>query len=119
MQIARLPAVSNEVSNIAALSRCSRVFAGSEATPDAIERQLAENAVIHYAGHIVRRGLDAWFPLARARGRDGLSATAIARLRLENARVVVLAACRGVSSGESNDMMTNNMADAFLKAARR
>jgi len=114
--LARLPSVSNEAANIAALSRCSRVFSGSEATPDAIERQLAENAVIHYAGHIVRRGLDAWFPLARARGRDGLSATEIAHLRLGNARVVVLAACRGASSGESNVLMTKNMADAFLKA---
>ncbi len=104
-----------EADSIAALSNCARVLVGAEATPEAIQRQLMENAVIHYAGHIVRRGTDVWLPLTPAAGRDGLSAKEIARLPLKNARVVVLAACRGTSPGEADEVMPT-MADAFLVA---
>lgn len=110
-----LPDARREVDSIAALSRCARVLAGPEATPEAIQRQLVENVVIHYAGHIVRRGADVWLPLTPAAGRDRLSATEIARLPLKNARVVVLAACRGASPGEADEVMPT-MADAFLVA---
>ncbi|HUR82214.1 MAG TPA: CHAT domain-containing protein [Thermoanaerobaculia bacterium] len=110
-----LPAARGEAGSIATLSQCARLLAGPAATPEAIQRQLAENAVIHYAGHVVRRGADVWLPLMPAGGRDGLSATEIARLPLMNARVVVLAACRGASQGQADDVMPS-MADAFLVA---
>jgi CHAT domain-containing protein len=110
-----LPAARREADSIATLSQCARLLAGPAATPEAIQRQLAENVVIHYAGHIVRRGADVWLPLMPAAGRDGLSATEIARLPLKNARVVVLAACRGASPGEADDVLPT-MADAFLMA---
>lgn len=110
-----LPDAHREADSIATLSRCARVLAGPEATPEAIQRELVENVVIHYAGHIVRRGADVWLPLTPAAGRDGLSATEIARLPLKNARVVVLAACRGASPDEADEVMPT-MADAFLVA---
>jgi CHAT domain-containing protein len=112
---AALPGARREADSIAALSACARVLVGPAATPEAIQRQLVENVVIHYAGHIVRRGADVWLPLMPAAGRDGLSATEIARLPLKNARVVVLAACRGASPGEADDVMPT-MAEAFLTA---
>ncbi len=110
-----LPGARREADSIATLSQCARLLAGPAATPEAIQRQLVENVVIHYAGHIVRRGADVWLPLMPAGGRDGLSATEIARLPLKNARVVVLAACRGASPGEADELMPT-MADAFLIA---
>ena len=110
-----LPAARREADSIAALSQCARLLVGPAATAEAIQRQLVENAVIHYAGHIVRRGANVWFPLTPAAGRDGLSAAEIARLPLKNARVVVLAACRGASPGEADDVMPT-MAEAFLTA---
>lgn len=110
-----LPGAWREADSIATLSHCTRLLAGAAATPEAIQRQLVENVVIHYAGHIVRRGADVWLPLMPAAGRDGLSAAEIARLPLKNARVVVLAACRGASPGEADDVMPT-MADAFLTA---
>jgi len=110
-----LPAARREADSIAALSTCARVLAGPAATPEAIQQQLFENGVIHYAGHIVRRGADVWLPLMTAAGRDGLSAKEIARLALKNARVVVLAACRGASPGQADEVMPT-MADAFLTA---
>ena len=113
--VSALPAARREADSIAALSACARVLVGPAATPEAIQRQLVENVVIHYAGHIVRRGADVWFPLMPAGGRDGLSATEIARLPLQNARVVVLAACRGALPGEADDVMPT-MAEAFLIA---
>jgi CHAT domain-containing protein len=112
---AALPGARREADSIATLSRCARLLVGPAATPEAIQRQLVENVVIHYAGHIVRRGADVWLPLMPAAGRDGLSATEIARLPLKNARVVVLAACRGASPGEADDVMPT-MAEAFLTA---
>jgi CHAT domain-containing protein len=112
---AALPAVEREANRIASLSACTRLLVGRDATAESMQRELAENAVIHYAGHIVRRGADAWLPLTPAAGRDGLSATEIARLSLTNARVVVLAACRGASQGEADDILPS-MTDAFLTA---
>lgn len=110
-----LPAARREADSIATLSRCAQLMVGPAATPEAIKRQLVENVVIHYSGHIVRRGADVWLPLMPAAGRDGLSATEIARLPLKNSRVVVLAACRGASPGEADELMPT-MADAFLTA---
>ena len=98
-----LAGVDREIAAITEQSLCARVVAGKEATPEAIERALTENAVIHYGGHITRLRL----LLAPSRGRDGLSAQEIARLRMDQARVVVLAGCRGAANG---------VADAFLTA---
>jgi CHAT domain-containing protein len=110
-----LPGARREADSIAELSGCSRLLVGPAATAEAVRRQLVENAVIHYAGHIVRRGADVWLPLMPAGGCDGLSATEIARLPLKDVRVVVLAACRGASPDETDDVMPT-MADAFLTA---
>jgi CHAT domain-containing protein len=110
-----LPSARRESDSIAKLSGCARLMVGPAATAEAIQRQLVENVVIHYAGHIVRRGADVWLPLKPAAGRDGLSATEIARMPLKNSRVVVLAACRGASPGDADELMPT-MADAFLTA---
>jgi CHAT domain-containing protein len=110
-----LPEVERETSEIAAASRCARVFSESQATPDVIERELAENAVIHYAGHIVTRGADPRLLLAASHGKATLSATEIARLPLQKARVVVLAGCGGASKGPGSEAVST-MADAFLAA---
>lgn len=112
---AALPAALREADSIATLSACTRLLAGPDATAEAMRRELAENAVIHYAGHIVRRGADVWLPLMPHEGRDGLSATEIAQLPLTNARVVVLSACRGASPSAPGDVMPT-MADAFVAA---
>jgi CHAT domain-containing protein len=110
-----LAGVDREIAAITAQSLCARVFSGKEATPDAIQRALTENAVIHYGGHIVRRGADLRLLLAPSRGRDGLSAQEIAHLRMDKARVVVLAGCRGAASGDSH-VIIRTVADAFLLA---
>jgi len=110
-----LPAARREAMSIATLSQCTRLLAGPDATAEAIQRQLVQNVIIHYAGHLVRRGSDVWMPLMPAAGRDGLSATEIAKLPMQNARVVVLAACRGAAPDEVDDVLPT-MADAFLMA---
>jgi CHAT domain-containing protein len=110
-----IPAVDREIAEITRQSLCARVFSGKQATPDAIERALAENAVIHFGGHIVRRGADLRLLLAPSRGRDSLSAQEIAALRLDKARVVVLAACGGAASGDPYAMI-RTVADAFVIA---
>lgn len=77
-----LAGVDREIAAITEQSLCARVLSGKEATPDAIERALMENAVIHYGGHIVRRGAELRLLLSPSRGRDGLSTQEIARLRM-------------------------------------
>jgi CHAT domain-containing protein len=110
-----LPAVEGEAFDVAALWRCARVFSGASATPDAVQRELAESAIIHYAGHIVRRGADPRLLLAPSNGRDSLSASEISAFRLQKARVVVLAACGGAAIGEMPSIIPT-MAEAFLRA---
>lgn len=109
-----LPGAGREVSDIAAIAPCVRVLSGSRATPEAIQRALAENAVIHYAGHIVQRGVSVRLLLAPSKGRDSLSSAEIAAFRLQKPRVVVLAGCRGASADAQAVMPT--MAEAFLAA---
>ena len=110
-----LAGVDREIAEIAAQSLCARVLSGEQATPEAVQRALAENAVIHYGGHIVRRGTDLRLLLASSRGRDSLSAEEIAALRLNKARVVVLAGCRGAANGDPRAFIPT-VADAFLIA---
>jgi hypothetical protein len=90
------------------------VYTGEQATPDAVEREIAESAIIHYAGHIVRRGASLLLLLARSGARDTLSSREIAAFRLEKPRVAVLAACRGAAYDPYTAMPT--MAEAFLDA---
>ncbi len=110
-----LAGVDREIAEITAQSLCARVLSGEQATPDATQRALAENAVIHYGGHIVRRGADLRLLLASSRGRDSLSAEEIAALRLDKARVVVLAGCGGAASGDPHAII-RTLADGFLLA---
>jgi tetratricopeptide (TPR) repeat protein len=110
-----LAGVDREIAEITEQSLCARVLSGEQATPDAVQRALAENAVIHYGGHIVRRGADLRLLLASSRGRDSLSAEEIGALRLNKARVVVLAGCRGAASGDPHAFI-RTLADAFLVA---
>jgi tetratricopeptide (TPR) repeat protein len=110
-----LAGVDREIAAVTARSLCPQVLSGEEATPDAIQRALAENAVIHYGGHIVRRGADLRLLLASSRGRNSLSAEEIAALRLDKARVVVLAGCGGAASGDPHAFIPT-LADAFLIA---
>jgi|GEM_PF-1606159 len=111
----RLAGVDREIAEITAQTLCARVLSGEQATPDAVQRALAENAVIHYGGHIVRRGADLRLLLASSRGRDSLSAEEIAALRLDKARVVVLAGCGGAANGDPRAFI-RTVADAFLIA---
>jgi tetratricopeptide (TPR) repeat protein len=110
-----LAGVDREIAEITARSLCARVLSGEQATPDAIQRSLAENTVVHYGGHIVRRGADLRLLLASSRGRNTLSAEEIAALRLDMARVVVLAGCRGAASADPHAFIPT-VADAFLTA---
>jgi tetratricopeptide (TPR) repeat protein len=110
-----LAGVDREVAEITAQSLCARVLSGEQATPDAVQRALTENAVIHYGGHIVGRGADLRLLLASSGGRDSLSAEEIGALRLNKARIVVLAGCRGAASGDPHAFI-RTVADAFLIA---
>jgi tetratricopeptide (TPR) repeat protein len=110
-----LAGVDREIGEITAHSLCARVLSGEQATPYAIQRALGENTVIHYGGHIVHRGADLRLLLASSRGHDGLSAEEIAALRLDKARVVVLAGCGGAASGDPHAFIPT-VADAFLMA---
>jgi Uncharacterized protein conserved in bacteria len=110
-----LVGVDREIAEITARSMCAQVLCGEQATPDAIQRALADNAVIHYGGHIVRRGADLRLLLASSRGRDSLSADEIASLSLDKARVVVLAGCGGAATGEPHAYI-RSVADAFVMA---
>lgn len=110
-----LAGVDREIAAITEQSLCARVLSGKDATPDAIQRALVENAVIHYGGHIVHRGADLRLLLAPSRGRDSLSVQEIAALRLDKARAVVLAGCGGAASGDPHAPI-RTVADAFLMA---
>jgi len=113
--VPRLPWVDDETLSLASLSRCTVVLSGSNATPEAIQRELANKAIIHFAGHIVRNGVDVRLLLAPEGERDSLSATEIAKLQLAQARVVVLSACRGALPAGLDAAMPS-VADAFLAA---
>lgn len=106
-----LASAGEEVLDIAVLSRCARVLSGRDATPEALRRQLVDNATVHYAGHIIRGGGVARLLLAG----DTLTTDDIARLPLKKPQVVVLAACRGASTGQPHSLLPN-VADAFLAA---
>jgi CHAT domain-containing protein len=110
-----LPGVNREIADIATASTCARVLEAAQATPEAVQRALAENAIIHYAGHIVRRGVSVRLLLAPSERRDGLSSTEIAAFRLQKPRVIVLAACRGAPS-PATQAVVPTMAEAFLIA---
>jgi tetratricopeptide (TPR) repeat protein len=114
-QAETLAGVDREIAAITARSLCAQVLSGEQATPDALQRALGENAVIHYGGHIVRRGADLRLLLASSRGRDSLSAEEIAAFRLDKARVVVLAGCGGAASADPHAFI-RTVADAFLIA---
>ncbi|HUR81188.1 MAG TPA: CHAT domain-containing protein, partial [Thermoanaerobaculia bacterium] len=92
---AALAQVENEARQVARFSAGAQILLGHKATPDAVRRALPEASVTHYAGHIVDRGAEARLLLARSDGRDSLSAREVGKLRLDQTRVVVLAACRG------------------------
>jgi tetratricopeptide (TPR) repeat protein len=111
-----LPAVAGEAREIALLSRSARVLSGDAATSEAVQREIAEATVIHYAGHIIGRGSEARLLLAPALGRDSLSAREISRLKLPKTRVAVLAACRGGAGSSEPHAIIADMASGFLAA---
>ena len=47
-----LMGVDREIAEITAQSLCARVLSGEQVTPDALQRALAENTIVHYRGHI-------------------------------------------------------------------
>jgi CHAT domain-containing protein/tetratricopeptide (TPR) repeat protein len=113
---ASLPSVDGEARDVAKQARKAQLLLGERATPDAVSRKLREVGGVHYAGHIVGRGVDARLLLAGADGRESLSAGEIATMKLDHIRFVVLAACRGSGSGEPNAVVVRDMASGFLRA---
>lgn len=89
------------------LPAASRVLVGADATEDAVRAAMSGRAVVHFATHGVARDaepLDSYLALGPTASSDGhLTASELYEMRLPEAELVVLGACRsggGVVTGE-------------------
>lgn len=121
----RLPGAAAEVRAIGAEYPHSRVVADRQATPAAVEAALAGAGVVHYAGHAVfddERPERSYLVLAPPAGHTvggRLAAEELARMELEHAPLVVLAACRSVNAGPGRASGFTGLAGGLLAAGAR
>lgn len=117
--LARLPGAAAEARVVAGLYRESVLLRGTEATEERFLAALPRTSVIHFAGHSLAdrvRPEYARLLLAPTEKETGvINAGDVARLDLEQVRVVVLAACRTIP-GPSSYAGAPGLAEAFLFA---
>lgn len=114
-QLAGLPSSAREVDVVTGLLSEPRVLRGAEATADTVTTALREAEVFHFAGHAL---LDDARPQRSqlAMGWRGLTAAAIAKMKLPALRLVVLSACETERSGTSGGAGFLGLVEAFMAA---
>jgi CHAT domain-containing protein len=119
-----LTEATGEARTIAAMYERVRLLTAEEATPAAVLWRIEKNQMIHFATHAVmneREPSRSCLVLApdRSHGTGALYLHQIARLRLSQTRLVVLAGCRtGAQSPEGYESV-RSLAMAFLLAGSR
>jgi len=119
-----LPDAMREAQAIAAMYPAATLLVAERATRARFIESAEGSAIIHYAGHADSDEADTYGILRLAASEDGRSAGAldaadIARLKLRNAPLVVLAAC-GTIRGEADHVEgMPSVASAFLAAGAR
>jgi len=120
--LGRLPAAAAEAPAIAGEYGGARVLSGPAATAGAVREVLQWAGVVHYAGHAVfddERPERSYLVLAPGSGRAAsgrLTAGSLGVMRLEQAPLVVLAACRTVNAGQGRAQGFSGLAGGLLAA---
>ncbi len=109
---ADLPSAAAEAAAIARQYRGSIVIDGQ--SPAAVLEAMENAGIIHYAGHTDSSG-----ETGLALGSTVLYGTSIARLRLRNTPLVVLAGCRTMRGAAHREDLTTSLSRAFLLAGAR
>lgn len=115
--LARLPRAADEARAVAAMYGRARVLIGGEATVTAFRDEAGRATIVHYAGHAVD-GVDDRRDFALLLSGGALSSSEIARMRLRDVRLAVLAACGTSAAGFEMVGSTGSasLAEAFLDA---
>ncbi|MGH7616862.1 MAG: CHAT domain-containing protein, partial [Gemmatimonadaceae bacterium] len=122
IQLDALPGAEREARTVAKLYSSSTLLIGADARRDTVVSLLRTPKVFHFAGHAVFNGDRpelSYLALGSPRGRDGtgaLEAREISQLRLSNLEIVVLSACRTLSSRSSRTGAVAGLASSFLRA---
>jgi CHAT domain-containing protein/tetratricopeptide (TPR) repeat protein len=120
--LSRLPGAAAEAAAIAREYGGARVLSGPAATGSAVREALQTAGVVHYAGHAVfddERPERSYLVLAPAPERLGsgrLTAGSLGEMHLEQAPLVVLAACRTVNAGQGRAQGFSGLAGGLLAA---
>jgi CHAT domain-containing protein len=118
----RLSGAGAEAEAVAREHGGARILSGPQATREAVAGALRTAGVVHYAGHAVfddERPERSYLVLAPAPGRPGtgrLTAGKLAEMRLEQAPLVVLAACRTVNAGRGRAQGFSGLTGGLLAA---
>lgn len=114
-----LPSAEREATSAAAAHHNSMLLLGDQATREAILRELPRYAIVHFAGHGIGAagGREAALLVAPSEGAGAaeVRTSDLARLRFDQTRLVVLAACRsGAAQGYNH--AADDVALALLAA---
>lgn len=117
----RLPHARDEVRRVTAMYPASTVIEGREATVDALMGAFSHADIIHFGGHAVFDDVRpelSYLVLASVGSKqpDVLTAATLSRLDLNGTRLVVLAACRTVRSGDTRAGGYSGLSGALLAA---
>ncbi|MBK6316105.1 MAG: CHAT domain-containing protein [Blastocatellia bacterium] len=115
--LARLSSAEDEARAVASMYGSARVLLAGEATVQAFREGVGKAAIIHYAGHAVDN-LEGRGESSLLLAGGFLTASEVARMRLDGVRLTVLAAC-GTSAGGAGpegSIGSESLAEAFLDA---
>jgi CHAT domain-containing protein len=121
-RLGELPGAKAEAEHVAALYPNRTLLTGDSAARDTVVSLLRTHRVFHFAGHAVfneDRPELSYLALAAPHGHGGdgaLEARDISELRLPNLELVVLSACRSLSSRPSRTGAVAGLASSFLRA---
>jgi CHAT domain-containing protein len=116
---AALKDASSEAEAIAAMYSSSTLLSGASATRARFIAAARRSALIHYAGHASSDAFDTVGALHLAGSAGDLDTGAIATLHLQNAPLVVLAACGTMRGNPEHIEGMPSLARAFLAAGAR
>jgi CHAT domain-containing protein len=117
-----LPGAAREAKRVASLYRGALLLTGADARRDSVLALLSSRTVFHFAGHAVfnaDRPELSYLALGTPREGQGigaLEARDISTLHLPNLELVVLSACRTLSSRNSRTGAVAGLAASFLRA---
>jgi RNA polymerase sigma factor (sigma-70 family) len=114
-----LPDALREARQVAARFERARLFTGSQATLDAVDRELPAADVFHFAGHGFSNASGGGLILTSEQGRREpavLNPTRFAAGQLSHCRLAVLSAC-STGTGQSDELVDpESLARSFLRA---